>query len=74
VADGAPADVTSRPHDALFRSAFEHPADAAAQLRHALPPTLVDAIDWSTLRAEPGSFIDPELEGRESDLLLREIS
>ena len=61
--------VTSRPHDALFRSAFEHPDDAAGEVRHVLPPGVVEAIDWSTLRLEPGSFIDPELADRHSDLL-----
>jgi hypothetical protein len=61
--------VTPRPHDALFRSAFEHPDHAAAELRHVLPRTITDAIDWPTLHHEPGSFIDRALADRHSDLL-----
>lgn len=61
--------MTPRPHDALFRSAFEHPAHAAAELRHVLPRELADAIEWSELRLEPGSFVDPKLADRHTDLL-----
>ena len=61
--------MTSRPHDALFKSAFEAPADAARLLRELLPSAVRDAIAWSTLRREHGSFIDRELADRHSDLL-----
>ncbi len=61
--------MTTRPHDALFRSAFEHPEAAAAELRHVLPRELVEAIDFTTLRLEPGSFVDPHLADRHTDLL-----
>src|SRR5690606_35658178 len=61
--------MTSSPHDALFKSAFENPQHAAAELRHILPTELTHAIDWSSLRLEPGSFIDPKLADRHSDLL-----
>lgn len=61
--------VTSTPHDALFKSVFEHPAHAAAELRHILPEGIVDAIDWSSLVLEPGSFVTPELADQHSDLL-----
>ncbi|MBC8072562.1 MAG: Rpn family recombination-promoting nuclease/putative transposase, partial [Deltaproteobacteria bacterium] len=61
--------MTSRPHDALFRSAFEQPAHAAGTLRHVLSADLAAAVDWRTLRLEPGSFVDPELADHHTDLL-----
>lgn len=61
--------MTSRPHDALFKSAFEAPADATALLRALLPPAICDPIAWHTLGAERGSFIGPRLADRHSDLL-----
>ncbi len=61
--------MTARPHDALFRSAFEDPEHATAELRHVLPEALVAALDWSTLRTEPGAYVDSELADRYSDLL-----
>jgi predicted transposase/invertase (TIGR01784 family) len=61
--------VTSRPHDALFKAAFEHPVHAAGLLRSILPESLCQAIRWDTLAHEPGSFIDPDLADTHSDLL-----
>jgi predicted transposase YdaD len=61
--------MTSKPHDAIFKAAFEHPEHAAAYLRGVLPAALVDAIAWSTMTRESGSFIDPDLADRHSDLL-----
>jgi hypothetical protein len=61
--------MTPRPHDALFKSAFEAPADAAALLRELLPAALRELIAWDTLHGEPGSFVDPELADHHSDLL-----
>lgn len=57
------------PHDALFKAGFETPAHAAGLFRQVLPVALVDAIDWSTIQREPGSFIDPNLRSSHSDLL-----
>jgi predicted transposase/invertase (TIGR01784 family) len=56
-------------HDALFKAAFEHPAHAAGLFRHLLPTALVNAIDWTTLALEPGSFVDEALARSSSDLL-----
>ena len=67
------AAVTDQPHDALFKLAFETPADAAGVLRGALPPAVAEAIDWSTIRGEPGSFVGKELEGRHTDLLFSAV-
>src|SRR4051812_26100701 len=61
--------MTPRPHDALFKSAFEAPADAAALLRELLPVVLRELIAWDTLHGEPGSFVDPALADLHSDLL-----
>ena len=59
--------MTVRPHDALFRSAFEDPEHASAELRHVLPEALAVALDWSTLRTEPGAYVDSQLADRYSD-------
>ncbi|HEX7843516.1 MAG TPA: Rpn family recombination-promoting nuclease/putative transposase [Kofleriaceae bacterium] len=63
------AAVIPRPHDALFKSAFEAPADAAALLRELLPAALRPLIAWDTLHGEPGSFVHPALADQHSDLL-----
>lgn len=56
-------------HDALFKHVFSVPEHAAAELAHALPAKVSARIDWSTLRLEPGSFVDPTLAQRHTDLL-----
>jgi hypothetical protein len=61
--------MLSRPHDALFKSAFETPADAAALLRELLPAVLRELVAWDTLHGEPASFVDPSLADQHSDLL-----
>ena len=61
--------MTARPHDALFKWAFEAPTDAAALLRELLPPALREAIAWETLDGASGSFVDVALADRHSDLL-----
>jgi predicted transposase YdaD len=61
--------MTTRPHDAFFKSVFETPEAAAALLRELLPPSLSGAIAWETVEAETGSFVDAALADRHSDLL-----
>jgi hypothetical protein len=61
--------MTARPHDALFKSAFETPAHAAALLRKLVPAALGELIAWDTLNSETGSFVDPRLSDRHSDLV-----
>lgn len=51
--------MTEKPHDALFKAAFEKPEHAAGIFRSLLPTTLVKAVAWDTLTRESGSFIDP---------------
>ncbi|MFM2416238.1 MAG: hypothetical protein RL385_961 [Pseudomonadota bacterium] len=64
-------DRFDRPHDTLFRYAFERPEIAEGELRSVLPPAVVNALDFATLRLEPGSLVDPERATLESDLLYR---
>ncbi|PRQ08934.1 Rpn family recombination-promoting nuclease/putative transposase [Enhygromyxa salina] len=61
--------MTTRPHDALFKSAFELPEHAAALFYAILPPELRDLIAWETLKREAGTFIGTQLGDRHSDLV-----
>ena len=64
-----PDEDTFHAHDRLFRAGLSNPAAAAAFLIDRLPPEIAARIDWSTLKLEPGSFVDPDLRLSESDLL-----
>jgi hypothetical protein len=66
-----PDDDFDRPHDRLFRYAFERPEIAEGELRHLLPPEVVQALDFTTLTIEPGSLVDTEHAELETDLLYR---
>jgi predicted transposase YdaD len=66
-----PPDDFDRPHDTLFRYAFERPEIAEGELRALLPPEVVAALDFTTLTLEPGSLADPEFAQLETDLLYR---
>ncbi len=57
------------PHDALVKWTFAQPERAAEELRAVLPPAIAERLDWSSLLLEPGSFVDPELTERLTDLL-----
>ncbi len=61
--------MTSRPHDALFKSAFEAPPDAAALLRELLPPPIRDAVAWNSIEQAAASFVDRKLADLHSDLV-----
>jgi hypothetical protein len=61
--------MTPHPHDALIKSAFEHPKHTAGLLRAVLPAAISEAIDWSSLTADRASFVDRALAGRHADLL-----
>lgn len=61
--------MTIKPHDALFKAAFEDPVHAAELFRCTLPEALSSAIDFSTLIRDHASFINLELADRHSDLL-----
>ncbi len=66
--DHAPR-VATNPHDQLVRKTLGIPEHAAGELRAILPPALAKRVDWSTLRAEPGSFVDTGGPERHTDLL-----
>ncbi|MBL8756552.1 MAG: Rpn family recombination-promoting nuclease/putative transposase [Planctomycetes bacterium] len=55
-------------HDGLFRFVFGEPEQMADLLRSCLPPALVAAIRWSTLRRLPDTFVDKVLGARRGDL------
>jgi predicted transposase/invertase (TIGR01784 family) len=59
----------SNPHDSVFRRILGEPANAASQLRAVLPRALTDRLDLDRLTPVPGSFVDPGLQWRHSDLL-----
>ena len=58
-----------QPHDKLFKASFSDPETTAGFLRSQLPAALAAAIDWCSLRLQPGSFIDSQFRQSESDLL-----
>jgi hypothetical protein len=58
-----------QPHDKLFKGSFTDPINAAGFLRAELPAAVSAAIDWESLRPEPGSFVDSHFRHCESDLL-----
>jgi len=58
-----------QPHDRLFRSVFSDASEAAALLQTALPDTVRDSFDWTTLTLVDGTFVDEDLRGSQSDLL-----
>jgi predicted transposase YdaD len=57
------------PHDLFARYTFGRPERAEAELRAVLPAPIVSEVDWTSLRQESGSVVDPELRETESDLL-----
>ncbi|MEM7154135.1 MAG: Rpn family recombination-promoting nuclease/putative transposase [Myxococcota bacterium] len=66
---GYDEEVARHPHDGLVKRIFTRPEAAAAELRQALSPALTTRLDWSTLRVEPGTFVDGELKPKHSDIL-----
>ncbi|MCC6558063.1 MAG: Rpn family recombination-promoting nuclease/putative transposase, partial [Polyangiaceae bacterium] len=52
-------EMLPQPHDALFKWTFGQRQHAAGLLRAALPPEVVAAIDFRSLRIEKDSFVDP---------------
>jgi predicted transposase YdaD len=61
----------SDPHDALFRKLLDNPADAASELRVALPKDIAARVSWGTLRRQSGTFVNKALRSRYTDLLFR---
>lgn len=63
--------MSFKAHDALFRSAFGDPKNAADELRCVLSEAIVRHIDFDSLEQAPGAFIDDKLKEFQSDLLYR---
>lgn len=61
--------ASTTPHDALFKATFSRVEHAAAILREALPPGIVERLDFTTLTHCSGSFVDRALTARHTDLL-----
>jgi len=64
-----PRHMSSGPHDSLFKAVFGQPEHARGALRSVLPIAVAEALEWSSLAPCAGSFIDPVLSGRHTDLL-----
>lgn len=56
-------------HDRLFRFSFSRVVHARGALRALVGPDLARQLDWSSLRLEPGSYVEEALRGSMSDLL-----
>ncbi|HGM5488846.1 TPA: Rpn family recombination-promoting nuclease/putative transposase [Serratia fonticola] len=56
-------------HDAVFKQFLTHPATARDFLEMHLPPNLLHSCDLSTLKLEPGGFIESDLRAYYSDVL-----
>ncbi|MBC7975864.1 MAG: Rpn family recombination-promoting nuclease/putative transposase, partial [Myxococcales bacterium] len=61
--------MSSSPHDALFKAVFGQPEHASGALRSIVPVAVAEALDWASLAPCAGSFVDPALSERHTDLL-----
>jgi predicted transposase YdaD len=61
--------MSTASHDALFKAVFGQPEHARGALQSVLPAAMAEAVDWSTLALQPGSFVDPGLNPSHTDLL-----
>jgi predicted transposase/invertase (TIGR01784 family) len=61
--------MISNPHDLIFKAVFGQPEHARGALRAILSAALAEALDWSTLTLQPGSFVDSALNHQHTDLL-----
>jgi predicted transposase/invertase (TIGR01784 family) len=61
--------MISNPHDLVFKAVFGQPEHARGMLRAIVPAALAEALDWSTLTLQPGSFVDAALTQQHTDLL-----
>ena len=61
--------MSSSHHDAVFKAVLGKPEHARGALRSVVPAVVAEALDWPTLARSPGSFVDPVLRQRHTDLL-----
>ena len=59
----------NNPHDRFFKVVFGRVDVAAEFLQGYLPVAVAAMLDWSTLRAEKDTFLDPQLMQHPTDLL-----
>ncbi len=57
------------PHDKFFKETLTRRENAVSFFREYLPPEIVSRLDWRTLKIAKGSFVDPELRERFSDIV-----
>ncbi len=57
------------PHNNFFQFALSNLTTARSLLETQLPAEVIAEIDLDTLRVENGTFVDPALRGRQSDML-----
>jgi predicted transposase YdaD len=65
----AGSESLSQPHDGFFKSIFNDPVHAAAELRAILPARVSRHIDWNGLQTVHASFVDAALSQRHGDLM-----
>jgi predicted transposase/invertase (TIGR01784 family) len=53
----------------VFKAVFGQPEHARGALQAIVPAAVTEALDWSTLTLQPGSFVDPALRHQHTDLL-----
>ena len=61
--------MSTSPHDALFKAVFGQPEHARGALQSIVPAAVAEVLDWPTLAPCAGSFIDPALSERHTDVL-----
>lgn len=62
-------ELIHNPHDRFFKEGFSRLETAQEFFAAYLPSELATQVNWSTLRLEPGSFVDERLAQSHSDLL-----
>jgi predicted transposase YdaD len=61
--------MITTPHDLVFKGVFGKLEHARGELRAILPREVREALDWSQLALQPGSFVDVALSPQHTDLL-----
>lgn len=62
-------DVISSPHDRFFKSVLSEKDSVIQLIKSYVPKEICEHLDFESLEAVPISFIDNELNQRESDVI-----
>jgi len=62
-------EASAQPNDAFVKGVFREPEHITPLLRGCLSPVLAARLDWSTIEAQPASFVRSSLQQVHSDLL-----